>query len=1802
MRLHLPTSALLWTLLLASPLAGQDSLAELLDDPATQLARPADRARVVKRMAEIETARQQQARDRATQRGLPLRTMLGNGRIHELVAFDGERPRYFTTYNVNAAISTGANLLRAAPYALTGAGVTIGLWDGGAARATHQELTGRVTVMDGASIIDHASHVGATLIASGVVAAAHGMAAGATVNSYDWTNDTSEMTARAATAANQATKIYLSNHSYGIISGWDYVNGGTPYRTWEWYGSGTTASSIENEFGLYNTSARDSDSLAFNAPYYLMFRAAGNDRADNPSTGSTVALSPGGASVVSYDPAAHPGGDGTYRGGFDAIGFEAVAKNGMTVGSVADAVSGSLRNVSNAANSYFSCWGPTDDGRIKPDLVANGENLYSSLGTSDSAYASYSGTSMATPNAVGSASLLIQQYSNLFPSQAMRASTLKGLLIHTATDLGNPGPDYKAGWGLLDVQAAADLLRDHQAVPAKQRLTENQLTSTTLTRSLTFVWDGLSPIAASLCWTDPAASALTAADSRSSRLVNNLNLKIIAPNGSEFLPYVMPFVGTWTQPAMDAAATTGVNNTDNVEQVRIAAPPVAGTYQVVVSVSGTLTNNSQYYSLLLSGTSAEAPPPPAPPANLAATPGNNQVTLSWSAASGATGYTVKRALASGGPYATLGSTATTSYIDASVTNGTTYYYVVSASNGSGEGADSGQLSAIPLAQPSTTTLASTPATAGAYGSAVAFVATVSASASGTVTFKEASTVLGTAALSAGTATYTTSALAVGQHAVTAYYAGDATFGASNSGPLGYTVNPKSVTISGVTGANKVYDATTGAILTGGSVAGLVSGDSVTVAAGSGAFASPNAGSQPVIASGYALAGASAGNYVLSAQPAVASALIAPRPLQLTGTRVYDGTTVASAAGLAVANNLDGADLTLTGSANLAGRNVGLQAVSSGAGVARVQSATGNTGTSAATTFNVTLGSTPVAGNTLVAVISTRGTSANRVSSIAQTGATWTRASQAANTNGTTTEIWFAPNVSAAAKIVTVNQASLRSAAVVIEYAGILDANPVDQTSSATGNSTAPVTGTTPSTTQANEVWLGGIGFISSTPSLGTFLNSFSLVDSARSTRIPASSNAEVYALERLVNPSEAASSGGTLSTSAQWSGSIATFKTEPPSTLAPAGPAAANYTTTGASGSVLVTARPLTVAAVNTTKTYDGTTIAAGTPTLIPPLAAGDSTSVLSQAFQSSGAGTANKVIVPSIVIDDANGGANYAVTLSNWLTGTILPAVANLSLGNLTPIYNGSPQPVTVTTIPTGLAVALAYDDSATAPSAAGSYAVSATVTDPNHTGSAAGTLVIGKAPATIDLTDLAQTYDGLPKPITATTTPAGLAVVLTYNGSATAPSAAGSYAISATVTDPNHTGSAAATLAIGKAPTTISLTDLAQTYDGLPKPVSATTTPAGLAVALTYNGSATVPSAAGSYAVSATVNDPNHAGSAAGTLVIGKAPATISLTDLAQTYDGLPKPITATTTPAGLAVALTYNGSVTAPSAAGSYAISATVTDPNHAGSAAGTLVIDKAPATIGLTGLTQTYDGLPKPVGATTTPAALGVAITYDGSATPPTHAGSYAIAASINAANYAGSATGSLVIDKASAAIILTGIARTYDGTPKPATVTTTPAGLGVAITYDGSATPPTHAGSYAIAIAINDADGVGEATGTLVIDKASATIDLAGLTQTYDGTPKPVTATTTPAGLGVAISYEGSATPPTHAGSYAIAISINDADGVGETTGTLVIQKASATVILTGLARTYDGTPQPVTATTTPAFMLVWPISALRCLR
>jgi pyrimidine deaminase RibD-like protein len=208
--------------------------------------------------------------------------------------------------------------------------------------------------------------------------------------------------------------------------------------------------------------------------------------------------------------------------------------------------------------------------------------------------------------------------------------------------------------------------------------------------------------------------------------------------------------------------------------------------------------------------------------------------------------------------------------------------------------------------------------------------------------------------------------------------------------------------------------------------------------------------------------------------------------------------------------------------------------------------------------------------------------------------------------------------------------------------------------------------------------------------------------------------------------------------------------------------------------------------------------------------------------------------------------------------------------------------------------------------------------------------------------------------------------------------------------------------------------LGNLGATYDGTAKSATATTNPPGLTLAFTYNGNVTPPTAAGSYTVVVTVNDPNYAGSQTGTLVIGKATAVVAFGSLATVYDGNAKTATATTSPPALNVTFSYNGNANAPIAAGSYTVVATVNDPNYNGTQTGTLVVNQAIAVVTVTSIAVVFDGTAKSAPVATTPANLNVVVTYNGAATTPASPGVYNVVATVTDGNYTGSGIGTVTI--------------------------------------------------------------------------------------------------------------------------------------------------------------------------------------------
>lgn len=562
-------------------------------DLALPMADPAYRQARAEELTRRADEARGRARQWADQHGLPMRFEV-NGRVFLMVDFTEEDgPVYRATHNLNAGISTATDLVRAAPYSLTGTNVLAGIWDGGNVRATHTEFNGRVVNSNSASLSDHATHVAGTMIARGASSSAIGMATQARLEAYDFDNDLAEMTLRAMGAPGETNQLRISNHSYGYIAGWE---------TGSWSGNsgphwfGTWGNRESDSFGQYSADDRDRDKLLYESPYYLPFVSAGNDRNNvAPSSGTTFYYWNNGWRSKAYDPATDPYSDGWWLGGHDTIPFGSVAKNLMLLGAVNDAVTSGSRDISKATMTTFSAWGPTDDGRIKPDVVANGASLTSALAGGDSSYGIMSGTSMSSPNASGSALLILQRHSQLSPGSFMRSSTIKALILHTADDLHTPGPDYRTGWGLMNTKAAVDHLELVHSDTNAPRLVEAFVSTTNTVAQYQAYWDGVSPIKATLVWTDPPGIARTGLNNTNLALRNNLDLRIITPSGTTNFPWIL-------DPANPTnAATTGNNFRDNVEQVYIASPGSEGRYTVRVSYSGTLSNNLQRFSLVVSG-------------------------------------------------------------------------------------------------------------------------------------------------------------------------------------------------------------------------------------------------------------------------------------------------------------------------------------------------------------------------------------------------------------------------------------------------------------------------------------------------------------------------------------------------------------------------------------------------------------------------------------------------------------------------------------------------------------------------------------------------------------------------------------------------------------------------------------------------------------------------------------------------------------------------------------------------------------------------------------------------------------------------------------------------------------------------------------------------------------------------------------------------------------------------------------------------------------------------------------------------
>ncbi len=493
-----------------------------------------------------------------------------------------------TDNNTTAAATTGTNTVQpggALELNLSGSSTflndKLAIWDGGSVYKAHQEFNGKtITIEDAAAILDHSTHVAGTMIARGIYPPAKGMAFNAnTLHSYYFDNDVTKMSAA-------APGLLLSNHSYGDEAGWNFNDDA---NRWEWYG--LPGDSVDYTFGFYAQRAKQWDAIAFDAPYYLIVESAGNAHASpGPAVGADYYGYESATSQTLVDKGPRPAGISSNTG-YDVISTTGNAKNILTVGAVNPLPFGPA-NSQGISIAPFSSWGPTDDGRVKPDLVADGVDVLSCGVTSPTSYITLSGTSMSCPNVTGSLYLLQEYYAEKNAGSFMHASTLNGLACHTAFDAGNAGPDYISGWGLLDMKKAAQAITNNGTKSLIKEATLQQGQQQTYK----VVASGNGLLTATISWTDPAGTppAEGTVNSRTPELVDDLDIRV-SDSTTTFLPWVL-------DPANPSApATKGDNIVDNVEQVYVSNAVPGRVYTITVSHKGTLLAGSQDYSLIVTG-------------------------------------------------------------------------------------------------------------------------------------------------------------------------------------------------------------------------------------------------------------------------------------------------------------------------------------------------------------------------------------------------------------------------------------------------------------------------------------------------------------------------------------------------------------------------------------------------------------------------------------------------------------------------------------------------------------------------------------------------------------------------------------------------------------------------------------------------------------------------------------------------------------------------------------------------------------------------------------------------------------------------------------------------------------------------------------------------------------------------------------------------------------------------------------------------------------------------------------------------
>ena len=407
---------------------------------------------------------------------------------------------------------------------LSGKGIAVGVGDNAEIATSTLDFTGRVINRVPVPLSFHGIHVSGTVAGAGLLDPKHnGMAPRSTIVSQYF----SDIITMAPTYVADY-KMVVTNNSYTTAD--DSCAGSGAYDVVSNY--------IDKQMGDYRK--------------LLHVFAAGNDGRNTCSP--------------------YPLTFATIKSGYQ------VAKNVLTVGAVDTLY----------AATVFSSRGPVNDGRLKPEIMATGFNVFSTR--HNFTYGAMSGTSMASPIVAGVATLLNEQYRKFNSGAIPQAALIKAVLCNTAEDLGKPGPDFTFGFGNLNARRAAEAIENNRFY----------LSTTTPSTNTISVPAGVRRLKVMLYWNDTAA-----APNAATQLVNDFDLSVVAPGSITHQPLILnPLPAN-----VNDTAVEGIDRRNNIEQVVIDTP-AAGNYVINVNAFALPYGPQEYvvtYQMDMNGVTVEYP-------------------------------------------------------------------------------------------------------------------------------------------------------------------------------------------------------------------------------------------------------------------------------------------------------------------------------------------------------------------------------------------------------------------------------------------------------------------------------------------------------------------------------------------------------------------------------------------------------------------------------------------------------------------------------------------------------------------------------------------------------------------------------------------------------------------------------------------------------------------------------------------------------------------------------------------------------------------------------------------------------------------------------------------------------------------------------------------------------------------------------------------------------------------------------------------------------------------------------------------